>query len=419
MSAKIQQNAENIKSQRKYRAVMNQNEFANDDQKDEEIVIEALKRMRKRGRNIRTFMWQTMYELCYQNEEENKQEIVDEKTKEDYQTHISQLTDTRHTQMCKYGHGRFKRYKGNDRCIRCSSMEGRRYCNDCYEHKENSGFAAFFGRDSKDYSKYIYCKNCRLSNAETIKQRIKTNKMKALIIRNELIRTPILEMDLLCNMQRRAALDSLINDINTLPPTDRSKWILLMFDLDYLKAWNTCIGHVSTDKLIEKIGNIINKYTQQINDRKDETQTFEQSFAFRTGGDEFVMVFKCKGMLGAQVCKFGKFYRLFKSEINELGQNIKEFVNENEWSDAEAQLNKAMDRNGNKINMKIVGLSCGVFVPAQTKNTIKDWLSIADKIALETAKKSNGINKNGYAIYWEKRQALISKEKAIKQHGMN
>eukprot|EP01084_Bolivina_argentea_P095377 171492_1 len=416
MSTKLQQDAENIKSQRKHRAMMNQNEFSNDDQKDEEIVIEALKRMRKRGRNIRTFMWQTMYELCYQNEEENKQEIVDEKTKEDYQTHISQLIDTRHAQMCKYGHGWFRDEDiGNDKCIQCSSMKGIKYCNDCYEHKENS-FLAFLGMGSNDFSKYIYCENCRLSNAETIKQRIKTNKMKALIIRNELIRTPILEMDLLCNMQRRAALDSLIYDINALAPMVRGEWILLMFDLDYLKAWNTCIGHVSTDKLIEKIGNIINKYTQQINDGKDET--FSQSFAFRTGGDEFVMVFKCKGRYAVE-CKFGKFYNLFKSEINGLGTNIFEFVNENEWSDAEAQLNKAMDRNGNKINMKIVGLSCGVFVPAQTKNTIKDWLSIADKIALETAKKSNGINKNGYAIYWEKRQALISKEKAIKQHGMN
>eukprot|EP01084_Bolivina_argentea_P147081 257380_1 len=412
MSTKTKEIAENIKSQRKHRNVTNQNEFDHD-KKDEEIVMNALKRMKKRGINIKQFMWQAMSELCDQNDDEigdnnNKNEVIK----------ISQLINTKYTEMCKYGHGWLQDEKDNildNKCIQCSSMIERKYCIVCLNRNDPW---ALLGSDvkSSDVKKHIYCIDCRKTNAQTIKNTIETEKMKAEIIRKELIKNPRLERDLLCNMERRAAIDSLIYDINNLTVLKRSQWILLLFDMDYLKAWNTAIGHVSTDKLIKQIGNIMHKYVKEINDGKwinenDDDESLEQSFVFRTGGDEFVMALKC--VSPAVVCKLHKFYNSFKSEINALGSNIKQFVNRNEWKETQRKLNDATDRNGNTINLDIVGLSCGIFVSDINKCAITDWLSVTDKIALETAKKINGINKNHCAIFHEAINDLIPNDKVL------
>ncbi len=128
----------------------------------------------------------------------------------------------------------------------------------------------------------MYCLKCRKMNAKNIKKTIETNQIKSEIIRIELMANPSLEMDLLCEMKRRKALDSLLIDINKLSIGERGKWILLMFDMDYLKAWNDSIGHVSTDKLIKEIGNIMHKYNNQINNGKWSYKPWlKQSFIFR------------------------------------------------------------------------------------------------------------------------------------------
>eukprot|EP01084_Bolivina_argentea_P184526 318253_1 len=162
--------------------------------------------------------------------------------------------------MCKYGHGGFGNFKdekdliGDIKCIQCSSMNERAYCLDCSSYDKNDGLTSILGVgiNSSDVKEHIYCINCRKTNSEIIKKRIKMDKMKSEIIRKELINYPKLERDLLCNMERSAAVDSLINDINNLSVMERAHWILLLYDMDYLKAWNTAIGHVSTDTLIKQ-----------------------------------------------------------------------------------------------------------------------------------------------------------------------
>ena len=99
---------------------------------------------------------------------------------------------------------------------------------------------------------------------------------------------------------------------------------------------------------------------------------------FSTGGDEFVMVIKT-GYGTAALCKLYNFYTRFKSEINGLGK--------------EYNIKSAEDRKGNKIDLSFVGISCGIYIPYNQKNTESDWLDIADKKALETAKTTNGIKK--------------------------
>ncbi len=107
---------------------------------------------------------------------------------------------------------------------------------------------------------------------------------------------------------------------------------------------------------------------------------------FRTGGDEFVMCIKSDQP--ANWCKLYKFYNTFKSEINSLGapKCIRKFISETEWKEAESNLSNATDRDGNKINLNIVGLSCGIFIPYHNKRRINDWLSVTDTKALERAK---------------------------------
>ncbi len=104
---------------------------------------------------------------------------------------------------------------------------------------------------------------------------------KASVIRGELLATPSLEMDLLCGMQRKASVDTLITDINRLESIyKRSKWVLFVLDLDHLKSWNTAMGHVATDKLIKKIGEIMKKYIGYINEGK-WSDLYNRAFVYR------------------------------------------------------------------------------------------------------------------------------------------
>ncbi len=92
-----------------------------------------------------------------------------------------------------------------------------------------------------------------------------------------------------------------------------------------------------------------------------------------------------------------------KSEINKLGENIKDLLhfNEKDWNEIKKNLESAKDRNNNKIDMSCVGVSSGLFVPCG-KPTIEDWLTKGDKIALEHAKEVNKPKKNGISIYYER-----------------
>ena len=142
-------------------------------------------------------------------------------------------------------------------------------------------------------------------------------------------------------------------------------------------------------------------------------------FCLRTGGDEFVMVVRC-GRYTFQ-CNLGIFYDQIKRDINSLGAKIKKLIfyengvlNEKEWKEAKEKLDTAKDRKGNQINMRRVGISTGIFVPYWREIKEKGWLAKADKVALENAKTTNGLNKNGVSIYDEESGGLIPAEKVLK-----
>ena len=132
-----------------------------------------------------------------------------------------------------------------------------------------------------------------------------------------------------------------------------------------------------------------------------------------------MIVIRCGGY--AKYCILGIFYDLLKRDINTLGANIKKLVfyengvfNEKEWSEAKENLDTAKDRKGNRINMRRVGISAGIYVPCWSNILEKDWLSKADKVALENAKTTNGLKKNSFSIYYEEIIGLIPAEKVLK-----
>eukprot|EP01084_Bolivina_argentea_P250184 419106_1 len=78
------------------------------------------------------------------------------------------------------------------------------------------------------------------------------------------------------------------------------------------------------------------------------------------------------------------------------------------------KLSNAKDRNGNPVNMSVVGISTGVYIPSGDEVIESDWLSIGDKIALEHSKIINTPKKNGVSIYYEDIGDLIPDEKVLK-----
>eukprot|EP01084_Bolivina_argentea_P317178 549912_1 len=210
-----------------------------------------------------------------------------------------------------------------------------------------------------------------------------------------------------------AALGAIISDINKLTIASRCQWCVFAFDLDHLTVWNTCLGHSKTDELIQQIGIIFQKYINEINNGKWIDKTLQKGYIYRTGSDEFVAVIKC-GKWTAH-CPLGSFYGQIKKEINALGNNIKNLlnINENDWITVKEKLMNAKDRNNNKIDMSLVGISTGLFIPTYDKNKEQNWMEKADK-TLEHAKEMHLPNKNEIAIYWEYIGGLIDDSKVDK-----
>ncbi len=122
----------------------------------------------------------------------------------------------------------------------------------------------------------------------------------------------------------------------------------------------------------------------------------------RTGGVEFVLTIKCGGW-GSRSAPLCSFYYSLRKDINNIGKdkNIESLIfnNLSEWNKAKKELNKARDREGNLIDMTVVGISTVLFIPTPKTNKSKDWYYLGDKKALEHAKTISLPNKNGTAIY--------------------
>eukprot|EP01084_Bolivina_argentea_P189406 325722_1 len=121
-ATKLSKIAEKIKSRNQRRKMMNENDQIEiDDQKDEEMVIKILKRMKNRGKNIekrmkyiKEFMFNTMHQLCYKNNgnngnNENEEKINENnKNQSENDSHLSQLIDISRSEMCNVGHWCFR-----------------------------------------------------------------------------------------------------------------------------------------------------------------------------------------------------------------------------------------------------------------------------------------------------------------------
>ena len=136
------------------------------------------------------------------------------------------------------------------------------------------------------------CKECRLTNMNKLENESKMNELKSKMIRRELVNKPLLTLDLLCGLPTVKALEKLIEDILKVEPVGRSKYILFLIDVDNLKALNSALGHKGADGVIKGVGNILNKYTKQVNDGqwrddKDGLSSFYKAWCFRFVNDKY------------------------------------------------------------------------------------------------------------------------------------
>ena len=91
----------------------------------------------------------------------------------------------------------------------------------------------------------------------------------------------------------------------------------------------------------------------------------------------------------------GAIYNQIKDDVNALGNGVQNAVRGYLRKNNKKEFK---DRKGNTIQMAKVGISTGVFIPVYGKD--KDWISLADKVALEKAKEVNMPQKNGVAVYY-------------------
>ena len=120
--------------------------LSEEDQKDQQIMIDAFLRVQKRG-NVapKPFWWHTMFVAQSQSPNEETAPESDEKeTKENTESkeeRLSQIIDTSHEQMCRYGHECLEEDKEEDynikdsKCIQCGSVKDRVYCYDCCSYE--------------------------------------------------------------------------------------------------------------------------------------------------------------------------------------------------------------------------------------------------------------------------------------------
>eukprot|EP01084_Bolivina_argentea_P120896 214313_1 len=101
-------NAMYIKSQRQQRIAINkEQQLFEEDDKDKQTIFDALARIRDRGIiNTKEFTWEIMYyEHKNSNDKEynNSDEKQNENKKINSKNRISQLTNTKYDEMCRYG----------------------------------------------------------------------------------------------------------------------------------------------------------------------------------------------------------------------------------------------------------------------------------------------------------------------------
>lgn len=84
--------------------------------------------------------------------------------------------------------------------------------------------------------------------------------------------------DVLTGLSNRRALDTQLPALFKQCKLSGADLVVLMIDVDYFKTLNDTLGHAAGDELLKQIGQLIRSSTRQTD------------YAFRCGGDEFVVV---------------------------------------------------------------------------------------------------------------------------------
>eukprot|EP01084_Bolivina_argentea_P276548 471889_1 len=174
--------------------------LSKDDAKDQQIIIDAVKRVSNRGDiKVDDFWFETMFLAHKQrqndgNATDNDETDTKSDEKEDNndnteqkQIKLSQIINTKKKEMCRYGHGYLRdteSYIKDSNCSQCGSMEQRKYCRDCYLYDRDrigeSSAVTFI-------PSHTYCPECQVNNAQKIKHRIELDRFKSTLIREELL----------------------------------------------------------------------------------------------------------------------------------------------------------------------------------------------------------------------------------------
>lgn len=161
--------------------------------------------------------------------------------------------------LCSVGHGVFNDYGVSDTpCTLCGAKKDNKYCRDCYN------LAGGDFRRGADRKKYVYCADCRARNKKKLQLRAKLKELKADFIRNALVEDATLELDLLCGLPKKKALDDLMEDIYELEQFRRTYFCVMMMDLDHLKLWNEALGHQGADAVIKGVGDVLKSHKQAV-----------------------------------------------------------------------------------------------------------------------------------------------------------
>ena len=236
------------------------------------------------GTNIEDFHWQCLAAMKTNKTKESKALKVYKRSKDDIEEKKEKQTGNEGKSVSVLIDFELGRSKGglcpkgdwyfdnanvakDKQCTECGSTENVMYCDDCR---------------SRDGIYYYACAECRLKNLQRLEYESKMDEIKRRVIRRELLSKPTLSLDILCGLPRKSGLDKLMNDIMGLEATDRQDYLILLLDVDNLKALNSALTHQGADKVIQQIGFVLKRWCQKVNDGQFKNDCYLiQAFPYR------------------------------------------------------------------------------------------------------------------------------------------
>ncbi len=240
----------------------------------------------------------------------------------------------------------------NHRIIRHPDMNREFYIDLWQSITSNKDWKGVLKNRAKDGSYYwvntaiypIYDENNTKVGYTAIRQDVTDKKrIEELSIRDELT-----------SLYNRRYFNEVLNQELQRAKRDSNNITFLMIDIDHFKQYNDTYGHQAGDKVLEKLGDVLNNFSKRAGD-----------FAFRLGGEEFGMIFSEQN--NQETIKFAN--NLLKAiealEIPHINNSASKFVTgsmglvcknvdkettaENIYKEADDNLYKAKESGRNRI----------------------------------------------------------------------